>query len=127
MSNSASIIFLFGRVTKLLSNVLILVLLNPTFSTVPLTVPTVTVSPTVNGLSKNMVKEPKRFSKLSLDAIARAIPPIPKPVISPVAFTPKTSPRIIPPTNIYDINLIISIVKGTNWSSILFSVSSALF
>ena len=51
----------------LLSKVLILVLLKPTFSIVPVTVPTVTISPTVNGLSKNIVKEPKRFSKLSFE------------------------------------------------------------
>ena len=49
LSNSASIIFLLGTVTKLLSNVLILVLLKPTFSTVPVTDPTITTSPTVNG------------------------------------------------------------------------------
>ena len=54
LSNSALIIFLFGTVTTLLSNVLILVLLNPTFTTIPVTPPKVTISPTVKGLSKKI-------------------------------------------------------------------------
>ena len=45
--------------------------------------------------------DPNRFSKLSLDAIARAIPPIPSPVINPVAFTLNTSPKIIKIKNIF--------------------------
>ena len=95
LSSSALIIFLLGTVTMLLSNVLILVLLNPTFSTMPVTPPNVTISPTVNGLSKKIVNYPRRFSKLSLDAKANATPPIPSPVTKAVIFTSNTSPKII--------------------------------
>ena len=87
--------FLFGTVTKLLSKVLILVLLNPTFSTTPVIPPIVIISPTVNGLSKNIVKDPSKFSRLSLDANATATPPIPRPAASAVISIPKIFPRII--------------------------------
>ena len=62
------------------------VLRKPTFSTTQL-LPAVTISPTVKGRSKKMVKEPSKFSKLSLEAIAIAIPPIPKPVARAVTST----------------------------------------
>ena len=74
---------------------MICVLLKPTFSTFPVTEPAVTVSPTVNGLSKKIVKEPKRFSKLSFEAIARAIPPITSPATRAVIFTFRTLPNMI--------------------------------
>ena len=48
----------------------------------------VTSAPQV--LSKNIKNEPNKFSKLSLAAIAMAIPPIPKPVIKLTALTSKT-------------------------------------
>ena len=51
-----------------------------------------TVSPTVNGLSKKIVNDPSRFSKLSLEANANATPPIPNPVTSAVTLTSKTFP-----------------------------------
>ena len=88
------------------------VLLNPTFSTTPVTEPTVTISPTVKGWSKKIVKEPKRFSKLSLEAIARASPPIPRPVASAVIFTSKIFPITITKANTYVIIFAISIIKG---------------
>ena len=47
-----------------------------------------------------MVKEPRRFSKLSLESLLRVIPPIPSPVINPVAFTLNTSPKIMNIKNI---------------------------
>ena len=53
----------------LLSKVLILVLLKPTFSTTPVTLPAFTTSPTVKGLSKNIVNDPSKFSRLSLEHI----------------------------------------------------------
>ena len=107
-------IFLFGTVTTLLSKVLIRVLLKPTFSTVPVTPPIVTVSPTVKGLSKKIVKEPNKFSKLSLEAKAKATPPIPNPVTNAVILTSKTSPKIITTPKTIVITLAKSIAKGIN-------------
>ena len=78
--------FLLGTVTTLLSNVLTLVLLNPTFSTFPVIVPIVITSPTWKGLSRNIVKDSKRFSKLSFDARAIATPPTPSPAAKAVTF-----------------------------------------
>ena len=103
---------MFGTVTTLLSNVLIRVLLNPTFSTKPVTVPTLTTSPTVNGLSKNIVKDPSKFSRLSFDAIAIAIPPIPNPVAKAVMFMSNTFPKIKNRANMTTRILPISIANG---------------
>ncbi|GIR10645.1 MAG: hypothetical protein CM15mP22_0650 [Gammaproteobacteria bacterium] len=41
-------------------------------------------------MSKNIVKEPSRFSRLSLDARAIATPPTPSPAASAVTSTLKT-------------------------------------
>ena len=114
LSNSLLIKFLFGTVTKLLSKVLILVLLNPTFSTTPVIPPIVMISPTVKGLSKNIVKEPSRFSRLSFDANATATPPIPRPAANAVISIPKILPRIIKRPKITTKTFPISIAKGTN-------------
>ena len=105
---------MLGTVTTLLSNVLILVLLNPTFSTIPVTPPKVTISPTVKGLSKKIVNDPKRFSKLSFEANANATPPIPRPVTRAVTLTSKTLPNIITTPRTIVNTLAISIAKGIN-------------
>ena len=107
-------IFLLGTVTTLLSNVLILVLLNPTFSTVPVTPPNVTISPTVKGLSKKIVNEPNKFSKLYFEANANATPPIPRPVTNAVTLTLKTLPNIITTPIIIVRTFAISIANGIN-------------
>ena len=98
--------------TILLSKVLILVLLKPTFSTTPVTPPSVTISPTVNGLSKNIVNDPNKFSKLSFEAKAKATPPIPKPVTKAAILTSNTFPKIITIPSTIVITLAISTANG---------------
>ena len=85
------------------------------------------MSPTVNGLSKNIVKDPSKFSRLSLDANATATPPIPRPAASAVISIPKIFPRTIKTPNITTKTFPISIAKGINWSSTLLSVLAALW
>ena len=60
-----------------------------------------------------MVKEPNRFSKLSLEAIAMAIPPIPKPVASAATFTLKILLITVSDPKIMTSTLVISMTKGT--------------
>ena len=73
-----------------------------------------TISPTVKGLSKKIVNEPNRFSRLSFDASANATPPIPKPVTSAVIFTSKTFPSIMTIPRTIVSTLAMSIAKGIN-------------
>ncbi len=56
-------------VTNVLSAVRIRVLRKPIFSTVPLILLAVKVSPAVKGLSKKMMNEAIKFSKLSLQQV----------------------------------------------------------
>ena len=61
-----------GTVTNVLSTVRIRVLLKPIFSTVPVILFTFTTSPVKNGLSKKMMKDAIKFSRLSFAASASA-------------------------------------------------------
>ena len=63
-------------------------------------------------MSKNIVKDPKRFSKLSFEARATATPPTPKPAANAVTSTSNTLPRIISSPKITTKTLPISIAKG---------------
>ena len=114
LSNSVDIIFLFGTVTILLSKVRIRVERNPTFSTVPVILPVDTRSPTKKGLSKNIVNEPNKFSKLSLDAIAIAIPPMPTPAAKAVTSISNILLNKTKNKTIYTAILPSSIIKGIN-------------
>ena len=118
--------FLLGIVTKLLSKVLTLVLLKPTFSTTPVIDPIVIISPTWNGLSKKIVNEPSKFSRLSFEARATATPPTPSPAASAVTSTSKMLLKIIKAPKMKTKTLPISIANGISWSSTLLSVFSAL-
>lgn len=80
LSIMLSTICLFGTEMHVLSRVLILVLRKPIFSTIPVKWCTLTVSPVANGLSKKMMKEAIKFSRLSLVANAIAAPTMLKPV-----------------------------------------------
>ena len=97
-----------------MSKVLTRVLRKPTFSTTPVIDPKEIISPTWKGLSKNIVKDPKRFSKLSLDANATATPPTPSPAARAVTSTSKTLLRTIKTPKITIRTLPISTAKGTS-------------
>ena len=77
-----------------------------------MTLPTFTTSPTVKGLSKKIVNDPNRFSRLSFEAIAIAIPPIPNPVASAVILMSKTFPKTKKRAKITTKILPISIANG---------------
>ena len=80
LSTIESTICLLGIVMSVFSPVRTLVLLKPMCSTTPITAFTFTRSPVKNGLSKKMMKEAIRFSKLSLAASASPAPTILNPV-----------------------------------------------
>ena len=80
--------------------VLIIVVLKLISSTVPSTLPIMTQSPTLNGLSKRTVTAPKKLEIVSFAARARARPDIPKPAISDVKSRPTASAMNTPPVKI---------------------------
>ena len=63
----------------------------PTLSTMPSTSPTLTQSPSTKGLSATMDMEPNKFAIVSLEAKAKAAPPIPKETTKALIFTPMWS------------------------------------
>ena len=88
----------FGIVTILPSNVLILVLLRPTSSTVPSCPSIFILSLILNGLSKKIIIPANIFLTESWAARASANPPIPSPAImavisKPILSNPITIPR----------------------------------
>jgi len=72
----------FGIVITVSIPVLISVVLRLISITSPSEVPTTTQSPTLNGLSSNTVRAPKKFEIVSFAARANASPEIPNPAIS---------------------------------------------
>ena len=88
---------------------------------------TLTTSPPVNGWSRKIVNDPNKFSKLSFEAIAIAIPPTPSPAASAVIFTLKIFPIIRNPPRISIIIFKESVANGISWSSNLDSVFSVFF
>ncbi|MNZ89637.1 hypothetical protein D3C78_1085700 [compost metagenome] len=127
LSIGLSTMRLFGIETRLFSLVRMRVLLKPTFSTVPSTPPTFTLSPTINGLSIKMVNAPKRFSTVSLPANANANPPIPRPLTISPTFKLKTA-LIITKKPREPIRIFTSSrVKGISCKPAFDSLSVALF